>query len=231
MLVATTLHVCLAGYTPLFAPGGASVGGGRSGTLQMTEVIMKFGGSSVRDAERITEVCSLVKDRMEAGFKPHLVCSAMGKTTNNLLAASTTALETGEVDLGAVRALHEATISELGLEESPYIAEIRTLLSECERTLQGVAMLGELSSRSRDLIVSCAARHGLEPAWRADCAPLTPARPAARRRRAALRQDGGGAAGSDRPLVAPVRVVGPGRADDVRLRRGERAGRGVACDP
>ena len=44
-------------------------------------VIMKFGGSSVRDAERITEVCQLVQRQIAAGVRPHLVCSAMGKTT------------------------------------------------------------------------------------------------------------------------------------------------------
>ena len=41
-----------------------------------SKVVMKFGGSSVRDAERITEVCKLVESQISDGLKPHLVCSA-----------------------------------------------------------------------------------------------------------------------------------------------------------
>mmetsp|Transcript_24289 Transcript_24289/g.52420 ORF Transcript_24289/g.52420 Transcript_24289/m.52420 type:complete len:503 (-) Transcript_24289:345-1853(-) len=151
------LHaLALAGFSPaaFVTPRAAAA---RAGMLSMAEaeaVIMKFGGSSVRDAERIREVCTLVADRMGEGIRPHLVCSAMGKTTNNLLEASTQALDTGIVELGLVRELHEATIAELSLGDTTQAAEIRTLLTDCERTLSGVAMLGELSSRSRDLVVS-----------------------------------------------------------------------------
>jgi len=60
-------------------------------------VVMKFGGSSVRDAERIMEVSKLVKQQIADGLQPQLVCSAMGKTTNNLLAAADRALTTRNV--------------------------------------------------------------------------------------------------------------------------------------
>jgi aspartate kinase len=125
-------------------------------------VVMKFGGSSVRDAERITEVCKLIKDQKELGCKPHVVCSAMGQTTNNLLSAANGALESGLVDLAPVRALHETTAKTLGLESTALYTEVTELLAECERTLEGVAMLGELSLRTRDRVVSygerCSAR-------------------------------------------------------------------------
>ena len=116
---------------------------------------MKFGGSSVRDAERILEVCNLVHRQITTlGVRPHLVCSAMGKTTNCLLAACDDALEAGKVELSPVRDLHEATIEALGVDDTVAATEIRALLDECERTLSGVAMLGELSPRSRDKIVA-----------------------------------------------------------------------------
>lgn len=57
-------------------------GGPRAAPLQVT-VVMKFGGSSVRDAERMREVANIVcsfPDQL-----PAVVLSAMGKTTNNLL--------------------------------------------------------------------------------------------------------------------------------------------------
>lgn len=118
-------------------------------------VIMKFGGSSVRDADRIVEVCNLVKTRMETlNVSPHLVCSAMGKTTNNLLAAGHRALEQSIVDLSAVRELHEKTIADLNIEGSDYAQEILDLLDECHSVLSGVSLLGELSPRTLDLLVS-----------------------------------------------------------------------------
>lgn len=51
--------------------------------VRQVTVVMKFGGSSVRDAERMREVANIV-----CSFPnelPAVVLSAMGKTTNNLL--------------------------------------------------------------------------------------------------------------------------------------------------
>lgn len=54
---------------------------------------MKFGGSSLANYERIDHVAQLIKSQIQAGFRPRaVVCSAMGKTTNNLLGASELAL-------------------------------------------------------------------------------------------------------------------------------------------
>lgn len=118
-------------------------------------VIMKFGGSSVRDAERIREVCTLVSTRMEQlKITPHLVCSAMGKTTNNLIAAGNRALMDGIVDLSVVRMLHDDTARELQIEQTEAYAQVQALLDECEKLLEGVAMLGELSPRTHDKLVS-----------------------------------------------------------------------------
>lgn len=123
--------------------------------VEAKRVIMKFGGSSVRDAERVSEVCTLVQKRItELGIEPHLVCSAMGKTTNNLLAAAKKALEDKEVDLSAVRKLHSEAAEQLGVTGTEYYQQIVTLLDECERVLEGVALLGELSPRTNDLLVS-----------------------------------------------------------------------------
>ena len=116
-------------------------------------VVMKFGGSSVRDAERIAEVASLVRAQMvEHSVQPCLVCSAMGKTTNGLLAAADRAIDEGTVDLSTVRALHVETLDALSISGTE-ASEVVELLDKCERTLEGVALLGELSPRTRDLVV------------------------------------------------------------------------------
>jgi aspartate kinase len=57
--------------------------------------VFKFGGSSLANVERIDHVANLIKDQIKEGFRPRaVVCSAMGKTTNNLLLAGEFALGT-----------------------------------------------------------------------------------------------------------------------------------------
>ena len=56
---------------------------------------MKFGGSSLANAERVDHVANLIKDQIAAGYRPRaVICSAMGKTTNSLLSAGEFALGT-----------------------------------------------------------------------------------------------------------------------------------------
>ena len=60
-----------------------------------TECVFKFGGSSLADSDRIDHVAHLIQDQIALGYKPRaVVCSAMGKTTNNLLSAGEFALGT-----------------------------------------------------------------------------------------------------------------------------------------
>jgi aspartate kinase len=58
-----------------------------------TSCVFKFGGSSLANDERIDHVAHLIKDQIKEGYQPRaVVCSAMGKTTNNLLSAGEFAL-------------------------------------------------------------------------------------------------------------------------------------------
>src|SRR6202020_3633078 len=49
-------------------------------------VVMKFGGTSVADAERIKRAARRIVDKREAGFRVVAVLSARGKTTDELIA-------------------------------------------------------------------------------------------------------------------------------------------------
>ena len=49
-------------------------------------VVMKFGGSSVANAERIKDVASIIESY--ADRKPIVVLSAMGDTTDHLLSCA-----------------------------------------------------------------------------------------------------------------------------------------------
>lgn len=75
-------------------------------TYQKINVSMKFGGSSLANSDRIEYVANLIKGQIAAGYRPRaVVCSAMGKTTNSLLAAGDFALD-GRVNVDAIRTLH-----------------------------------------------------------------------------------------------------------------------------
>jgi aspartate kinase len=115
-------------------------------------VVMKFGGSSIANAERVTYVAKLIKKHVDKGYQPILVCSAMGKTTNSLLSSGESALN-GEINTGALRNLHISTAKTLGL-PSTTICDLEDLLSDVEKLLNGIKYIGELSPRTRDTLVS-----------------------------------------------------------------------------
>ena len=116
-------------------------------------VVMKFGGSSLADASRIEHVAQLIKNQISLGVKPvAVVCSAMGKTTNNLLNAGDFALD-GRVNVDALRTLHVATMDQFKFNDNVK-SDVLGLLEELENLLSGVKLLQELSPRSLDMLVS-----------------------------------------------------------------------------
>src|SRR5215475_1714293 len=66
-------------------------------------IVMKFGGTSVESAAAIERVAGIVKARLDR--KPVVVVSAMGKTTNKLLALAQTAIQGDRAEY--IRQLHE----------------------------------------------------------------------------------------------------------------------------
>ncbi|XP_020107399.1 aspartokinase 2, chloroplastic-like isoform X3 [Ananas comosus] len=117
-------------------------------------VVMKFGGSSVASADRMKEVANLILNFPEE--RPVVVLSAMGKTTNNLLMAGEKAVSCGVsnvaeiAELSIIRELHNSTVDELGIDRST----IAALLDELEQLLKGIAMMKEMTLRTRDYLVS-----------------------------------------------------------------------------
>ncbi|PON91801.1 Aspartate kinase, monofunctional class [Trema orientale] len=122
--------------------------------IQELSCVMKFGGSSVASAERIREIAQLILGFPEEN--PIVVLSAMGKTTNNLLLAGEKAVSCGvsnasEIqELSSIKQLHLRTVDELGVDRSVISAH----LEELEQLLKGIAMMKELTLRTRDYLVS-----------------------------------------------------------------------------
>jgi aspartate kinase len=114
-------------------------------------IVMKFGGSSVADAERIRHVAEIVKTRLDR--RPVLVLSAMGDTTDHLLEAADEAYRKGIVSIDRVEDLHMKTIKDLKI-SSGARKEIEPLLKELKSLLSGISLIRELTPRTRDYLVS-----------------------------------------------------------------------------
>lgn len=116
--------------------------------------VMKFGGSSVGSAERMREVAELILSFPEE--KPVIVLSAMGKTTNKLLQAGEKAVSCGVSyvscidELTFIKELHLKTVKELDIDKFT----IQSHLEELEQLLKGIAMMKELTLRTKDYLVS-----------------------------------------------------------------------------
>ncbi|HEY2014083.1 MAG TPA: lysine-sensitive aspartokinase 3 [Bryobacteraceae bacterium] len=121
-------------------------------------IVMKFGGSSVESAAAIERVAGIVRARQERS--PVVVVSAMGKTTNKLLALADTAIS-GERDQ-YIRQLHD--LRDFHSREARLVvplserADLDRFLDEHFQELtelvKGLAVLGELTPRSIDAISS-----------------------------------------------------------------------------
>ena len=121
-------------------------------------IVMKFGGTSVDPAAAIERVASIVKAR--AHRRPVVVVSAMGKTTNKLLAIASTAIDGAREEY--IRQIHD--LRDFHSREARLVvpladrAELDRLLDEHFQELtelvKGLAVLGELTPRSIDAISS-----------------------------------------------------------------------------
>jgi aspartate kinase len=121
-------------------------------------IVMKFGGTSVESASAIERLAGIVKARLER--RPVVVVSAMGKTTNHLLALAKAAVDGDRRsalqqihelrDFHSRQArpvvpLHERTELDLFLDEH---------FQELTELIKGLGVLGEATPRSIDAISS-----------------------------------------------------------------------------
>jgi len=121
-------------------------------------IVMKFGGTSIDDAVAVQRVVEIVRSRLP--LRPVVVVSAMGKTTKQLLetarAASGGDLKTAAARLEALRTGHEelAQSAVRGWKGSPGETRVQHYFREMDQLLGGFSVLGELSLRSQDKMLS-----------------------------------------------------------------------------
>jgi aspartate kinase len=121
-------------------------------------IVMKFGGTSVESAAAVERVACIVRARAER--KPVVVVSAMGKTTNKLLAIASAAIAGRREEY--IRQIHD--LRDFHSREARLVVPL-SARAELDRTLdehfqeltelvKGLAVLGELTPRSIDAISS-----------------------------------------------------------------------------
>jgi aspartate kinase len=122
-------------------------------------IVMKFGGTSVQDADAIANVVQIVNTRLDR--KPVVVISAIAQATNMLeragrLAADGNAGEARDLVLKLIE--RHNTIVDTLVQDKHRHRELRTIIStslaELDELVKGVSILRELTPRSIDALCS-----------------------------------------------------------------------------
>lgn len=124
--------------------------------------VVKFGGTSVGSTQAIQQAIRLVQDIPE-GIQRVVVVSAMAGVTDRLLGSIEVSLGAEESVYSPIQELrdqHEQVLNELVIEEEKQgiRQQLGALWEELERLLQGIALIGECSARTRDAILSIGER-------------------------------------------------------------------------
>ena len=121
--------------------------------------ILKFGGTSVGSPAAISRIVEILGDRDHKGSTPAVVVSAFSGVTDILIGMARSASVRNEAyleQLPGLLARHKETAARFlkGDERKAAAAETSTLLGDLERLLEGITLLGELSPRTLDLVMS-----------------------------------------------------------------------------
>lgn len=120
--------------------------------------VLKFGGSSVANAENINKIVSILKNKLEKE-KLIVVVSALGGTTDALISSVVLASQ-GNVlykeELKKIENRHLETVKELIplIKQSRVLSMVVEHCNEIEDICNGVFLLQELTSRTRDRVMS-----------------------------------------------------------------------------
>ena len=120
--------------------------------------VLKFGGSSVANAENIDKVINLVRSA-QTKDRTILVVSALGGITDMLIQAAASAAagdESYKDKLQVIEHRHLETVRSLLplTRQSGTLSIVKTRCNEIEDICSGIFLLGELSARTQDKVVS-----------------------------------------------------------------------------
>jgi len=111
---------------------------------------MKFGGSSVKNAERISNVAGIIKSRLDKN--PVVVVSALGGITDMLIETADNAFEGKDTDklLNEIKERHHSTLRDLGLGETLVDGDLK----EFEDLINRIKSVKEVTLETMDHVQS-----------------------------------------------------------------------------
>src|SRR5688572_21937925 len=120
--------------------------------------VLKFGGTSVANAENISKVVAIVKEAVKKD-RTVVVVSALGGVTDLLLGAAELAAsgsESYKEKLSVIEQRHLETVKQLipVAHQSQQLSLVKKACNEIEDICNGIFLLGELTPRSKDRISS-----------------------------------------------------------------------------
>jgi aspartate kinase len=131
----------------------------------MSTLVMKFGGTSVGSPEAISQVAQILSNYASNWDRIVVVVSAMSGVTNALLQSAATA-QVGDEDaytaqIDQLRDQHRDTIRKLfpkNGERTPLLATIDRFIAELNAYCRSIDVMGEVTPRGLDTIVSLGER-------------------------------------------------------------------------
>lgn len=126
--------------------------------------VLKFGGSSVKNAENINKVLDILQSKIKKGEKFTVVCSAMGGITDLLIKMSELAADGKDEYIAYYHQFkdrHESTAKSL-LGDELYLSIAETLdhnYRVLKDLLQGIFLVREVSKRTMDYVLSFGERN------------------------------------------------------------------------
>lgn len=120
--------------------------------------VLKFGGTSVGNPDAISKVIDIVSEKIRHE-KVIVVVSAFGGTTDALLqcgAQAASGSEEYKEQVNAITARHLNAVKQLipVQQQSSMLSAVKKLCNEVEDLCNGIFLLGEITSRTKDKLVS-----------------------------------------------------------------------------
>src|SRR6266550_4523083 len=123
-------------------------------------IVIKFGGTSVGDAERVASAIDLVAERRH--LKPIVIVSALSGVTNDLVAATEAAcagdgVRVNEI-IDRIRQRHEDVAMRLVQQKfdffETFVKRLDKQIEEIHTILRSITLLREVTARAHDKIVA-----------------------------------------------------------------------------
>jgi len=123
-------------------------------------IVIKFGGTSVGDADRVANAIDIVAARREE--QPIVVVSALAGVTNDLVAATEAAKASDSERVNqlveAIRQRHEDVAMRLVQQKSDFfesfLKQLQKQTAQIHTILESIALLGEITARGKDKVVA-----------------------------------------------------------------------------